>query len=246
MRIVRRHSRVACFAGAMALLVQISPALASDHDQRPVEITFTKWIVTAPPPPAPQPPFGLLEGFAGEGLVGSFVGEVLWRQASLNGHVVGLEAMYEVVDGDRSFTALIRGGQNAAGAAHFDGVILAGWRAGRARAGRVSAASRNCRGAQLRGRPREQDVLRGNHLRRAHRRELRVPQARTRAPNVGRVWLSGAEGPRAGPGLRSVLSQRTLTVPDSSARRSSCSAVDRTRSSCRQATHRSSESRNRF
>jgi hypothetical protein len=130
MRIVRRHSRVACFAGAMALLVQISPALASDHDQRPVEITFTKWIVTAPPPPAPQPPFGLLEGFAGEGLVGSFVGEVLWRQASLNGHVVGLEAMYEVVDGDRSFTALIRGGQNAAGAAHFDGVILAGWRAG--------------------------------------------------------------------------------------------------------------------
>jgi len=38
--------------------------------------------------------------------------------------------MYEVVDGDRSFTALIRGGQNAAGAAQFDGVILAGWRAG--------------------------------------------------------------------------------------------------------------------
>jgi hypothetical protein len=38
--------------------------------------------------------------------------------------------MYEVVDGDRSFTALIRGGQNAAGAARFDGVILAGWRAG--------------------------------------------------------------------------------------------------------------------
>jgi hypothetical protein len=38
--------------------------------------------------------------------------------------------MYEVVDGNRSFTALIRGGQNAAGAAHFDGVILAGWRAG--------------------------------------------------------------------------------------------------------------------
>lgn len=48
----------------------------------------------------------------------------------MNGHVIGLEAMYEVVDGDRSFTALIRGGQNAAGAAHFDGVILAGWRAG--------------------------------------------------------------------------------------------------------------------
>ena len=132
MRTVRRYSRIACLAGALALLVQISPALAADqdHDQRPVEITFTKWVVTPPPPPAPQPPFGLLEGFAGDGLVGSFVGEVLWRQASLNGHVVGLEAMYEVVDGDRSFTALIRGGQNAAGAALLEGVILAGWRSG--------------------------------------------------------------------------------------------------------------------
>lgn len=38
--------------------------------------------------------------------------------------------MYEVVDGDRSFTALIRGGQNAAGAAQFEGVILSGWRTG--------------------------------------------------------------------------------------------------------------------
>jgi hypothetical protein len=99
---------------------------------RPVDITFTKWVVPAPPPPAAQPPFSLLEGFGADGPVGSFVGEVLWRQPSLNGHVTGLEAMYEFVDldGDRSFTTLIRGGQNAAGAAHFDGVILAGWRAG--------------------------------------------------------------------------------------------------------------------
>ena len=132
MRTVRRYSRIACLAGALALLVQISSAHASDqdHDQRPVEITFTKWVVTAPPPPAPQPPFGLLLGFTGDDPVGSFVGEVLWRQASLNGHVVGLEAMYEVVDGDRSFTALIRGGSNAAGAALLEGVILAGWRTG--------------------------------------------------------------------------------------------------------------------
>ena len=132
MRISGIHTRVASFVGAVALLVQISPVLASDKDDhnRPVEITFTKWGVTAPPAPAPQPPFGLLEGFVNDGPVGSYVGEVLWRQASLNGHVVGLTAMYEVVDGDRSFTALIRGGLNAAGAAHFDGVILAGWRAG--------------------------------------------------------------------------------------------------------------------
>jgi len=131
MRTVRLYNRVACFASAVALLVQISPALASDEEpNRPVEITFTKWGVPAPPPPAPQPPFGLLDGFVNDLPVGSYVGEVLWRQASLNGHAVGLTAMYEVVDGDRSFTALIRGGQNAAGAAHFDGVILSGWRAG--------------------------------------------------------------------------------------------------------------------
>ena len=100
-----------------------------DHNSRPVEITFTKW--GAPPPAAPPTPFfGLFEGFAGDGLVGSFVAEVLWRQLSVNGHVNGLEALYEVVDGDRSFSALIRGGSNAAGAARLDGVILAGWRVG--------------------------------------------------------------------------------------------------------------------
>jgi len=132
MRTIGIHTRFAWLVGAMALLAQISPALASDrdHNNRPVEITFTKWGVTAPPPPAPQPPFGLFEGFSGDGLPGSFVAEVLWRQPSLNGHVTGLEAMYEVVDGDRSFTALIRGGQNAAGAALLEGVILAGWRTG--------------------------------------------------------------------------------------------------------------------
>ena len=131
MRTIGTHTRVASFVGAVALLVQISPALASNgHDNnRPVDITFTKW---AAPPPAvlPIPFFGLFEGFAGDGLLGSFDAEVLWRQMSVNGHVTGLEAMYEVVDGDRSFTALIRGGMNAAGAAQLDGFILAGWRAG--------------------------------------------------------------------------------------------------------------------
>ncbi len=79
---------------------------------------------------APTPLFGLFEGFAGDGILGSFIAEVLWRQVSVNGHVTGLEAMYEVVDGDRSFTALIRGGSNAAGLGLLDGVILAGWRTG--------------------------------------------------------------------------------------------------------------------
>ena len=132
MRTIAVHTRVASFVAAVVLLTQISPALAidKDDDNRPVEITFTKWGVTAPPLPAPQPPFGLFEGFSGDGLPGSFVAEVLWRQLSLNGHVNGLEAMYEVVDGDSSFTALIRGGSNAAGLGLLDGVILAGWRTG--------------------------------------------------------------------------------------------------------------------
>ena len=38
--------------------------------------------------------------------------------------------MYEVVDGDRSFTAVIRGGSNPTGLGLLDGVILAGWRTG--------------------------------------------------------------------------------------------------------------------
>jgi hypothetical protein len=132
MRTLGIHTRVAAFIGALALLMQIAPALATARDDhnRPVEVTFTKWGLAAPPLPAPQPPFGLFEGFSGDLPVGSFVSEVLWRQPSLNGHVTGLEALYEVVDGDRSFSALIRGGQNAAGAAHLDGVILAGWRTG--------------------------------------------------------------------------------------------------------------------
>ena len=63
MRIIGTHTRVASFVGAVALLVQISPALASDdnHNNRPVAISFTKW--GAPPPAVPPTPFfGLFEG----------------------------------------------------------------------------------------------------------------------------------------------------------------------------------------
>lgn len=131
MRTARTKIRVACFVGTMALLFQFAPVMAASHDDhnRPVQVRFTKW--GAPPPAVPPTPFfGLFEGFSGDGLVGSLVAEVLWRQRSVNGHVTGLEAMYEVVDGDRSFSALIRGGSNAAGAALLEGVILAGWRTG--------------------------------------------------------------------------------------------------------------------
>ena len=136
MRTNRIHTPLAGFCCAIALLLQISPALAqnqrnNDNKEGPVTITFTKWAAPAPAAP-PTPFFGLFEGFSNDGLVGSFVAELLWRQASLNGHVAGLEALYEVVDpnGDRSFSALIRGGSNAAGLGLLDGVILAGWRTG--------------------------------------------------------------------------------------------------------------------
>ncbi|MGE3511953.1 MAG: hypothetical protein AB7N65_24075 [Vicinamibacterales bacterium] len=62
---------------------------------------------------------------------------------SLRNSLTRLEAVYEVqteacvlapevcgLNGDRSFTALIRGGQDAAASGRLDGVILAGWRTG--------------------------------------------------------------------------------------------------------------------
>ena len=125
------RGRVISLVGAIVMLLPMSRAMAAnDNDNnRPVEISFTKW--GAPPPAVPPTPFfGLFEGFTADGGAGSFGAEVLWRQTSVNGHVSGLEAMYEVFDGDRSFTALIRGGSNAAGAGRLEGVILAGWRTG--------------------------------------------------------------------------------------------------------------------
>ncbi len=126
MRTIRLNSRVACFVGALALLVQISPAAAEDHrdNNRPVEVAFTKWVTTFP----------LMEGFWGGDLANKFVGEVFQRQVSVNpalNGIIRLEAIYEVENGDRSFTALIRGGtNNVTGAAQLDGVVLAGWRTG--------------------------------------------------------------------------------------------------------------------
>jgi hypothetical protein len=125
MSTIRLYSRVVCFAGA-ALLIQISPATAEDHrdHNRPVDVAFTKWVTTFP----------LMEGYWGGDLANKFVGEVLQRQVSVNpalNGIVRLEAIYEFQNGDRSFTALIRGGtNNVTGAALLDGVILAGWRTG--------------------------------------------------------------------------------------------------------------------
>jgi hypothetical protein len=126
MRTIRIHRRVASFVGAIALFLQVSPAMAQDPSNinRPVEITFTKWVTTFP----------LMEGFWGGDLANTFVGEVLQRQVSVNpalNGIIRLEAIYEIHDGNRSFTALIRGGtNNVTGAARLDGVVLAGWHTG--------------------------------------------------------------------------------------------------------------------
>ena len=141
MKINRSQIHVAAFWSAMALLL-IAPVMAErQHDRnRPVEVTFTKWVTG----PVFVPDYfgvtegrGLMEGFTGGDIPGAFVGEVLQGQASANPAlktgINKLEAIYEVHDlqGNHVFTALIRGGTNGAtGAALLDGVVLAGWRTG--------------------------------------------------------------------------------------------------------------------
>jgi hypothetical protein len=142
MKINQRHVRLAAFSIAMALLLQIAPVLAerpSDRN-RPVTITFTKWVTG----PVFVPDYfgitegrGLMAGYTGGDIPGKFVGEVLQGQPSANPAlkkaINKLEAIYEVQDlqGNHVFTALIRGGTNrAAGTALLEGVVLAGWRTG--------------------------------------------------------------------------------------------------------------------
>ena len=139
MRTNRLPTYVASVICASAMLLQISPAMAGDdRNNRPIEVTFTKWGAGGT----------LLTGVAGGAAAGVFVGEVLETQHSANPEVnpnpnadptvnrngiQRLEAIY-AVDAEnerRSFTALIRGGQNnVTGVARFDGVIHAGWRTG--------------------------------------------------------------------------------------------------------------------
>ena len=109
---------------ATALCLPTAVSAQSVKADNPLDITFTKWFTAYP----------LMTGFTGGDAPGTFVGEVLQRQVSVNpglNGIVRLEAVYEVQAGDRSFTALIRGGSNnVTGAAVLDGVILAGERTG--------------------------------------------------------------------------------------------------------------------
>jgi hypothetical protein len=142
MHINRRLIRIAAFSSAIVLLLQIAPVSADGKRDRnrPVEVTFTKWVtgpVFVPDGFGITEGRGLMEGFTGGAVPGTFVGEVLQQQRSANPALktgIGkIEAIYEVHDlqGSHVFTALIRGGTNrATGAAILDGVVLAGWRTG--------------------------------------------------------------------------------------------------------------------
>jgi len=149
---IRRHA-LTC-AAVMTLLLPMPAAIAADQGDgsngnqlgdRPITISFTKWRVNIPADLS-QPPFQF-DGVARGPVAGTFVAEVLQRQsttfAKFRNALTRLEAVYEVqteacvatpgicgLDGDRSFTALIRGGQDAAASGRLDGFILAGWRTG--------------------------------------------------------------------------------------------------------------------
>ena len=134
------HRRLAWFAGAMVVLLQMPPATAGDQidSQRPVAITYTKWVNTVPQVP-PAPNITLLEGITGGDVVGTFSGEVLRSQLGspldIGTQIQLIEAVYRVTgaNGGPSFTALIRGGRTntpTGGDALLDGFILDGWRTG--------------------------------------------------------------------------------------------------------------------
>src|SRR5580704_7685013 len=108
MKAFRAQSRVAALVIASLFLLQISQALAGgqletagdqDQDRRGVDVTFTKWITISPGYPQ-------MAGFVGDEGAGSFSGEVLVAQTTADGSITRLEAVYEIHDGDRSFTAL--------------------------------------------------------------------------------------------------------------------------------------------
>src|SRR5262245_57304513 len=135
MSTTRTRRRVASLVGAIVVLLPVSLAIAQEpgESNQPVEVTFTKWVTTFP----------LMAGYWGDDLVNEFVGEVFQRQVSQGqadncflpapncGRIIRLEAFYEIHNGDRSFTALARGGTSGdSGAAILNGTILFGWRVG--------------------------------------------------------------------------------------------------------------------
>ena len=96
-----------------------------DEDGEGPHVTFTKWIVDGGPKMA---------GFTGGDVIGTFTGEILSATTTTTSPFVNfifsLEAVYDIHAGSQSFTALIKGGENADGKAFLDGRILKGWHVG--------------------------------------------------------------------------------------------------------------------
>jgi hypothetical protein len=134
MNISRTRRRVTSLVAGIVWLLPASAAVAHPGDRnRPVDLTFTKWVTTFP----------AMAGYWNGDLGNAFVGEIIERKVSALqadncflpapncGRVIQLEALYEFHDGDTLFTALIRGGTSGdTGAAILDGTILFGWRVG--------------------------------------------------------------------------------------------------------------------
>jgi hypothetical protein len=142
MQTTRIATRFASFLSLVLLTIQTSPIAAAgpqeqSENYQSFEVTFTKWITGVTPPPAPPFPPGdpgqtiiLMSGFTGGDAPGTFAGEVLYRKVSNDLSIAQLWPIYKVSAGNRSFTALIQGGSNAAGLGLLEGVIMDGWRTG--------------------------------------------------------------------------------------------------------------------
>jgi hypothetical protein len=120
-------------SGVFAASVRANPVADSRENERTVNLTFTKWITISPGGP-------IMEGFVGGDVVGKFAGQVLFNQttnlvaklgSSASGDINALEAVYEVVAGDQSIRALVKGGYDIpTNKARLDGVVLGGWLTG--------------------------------------------------------------------------------------------------------------------
>ena len=182
MSIIRRHNRLAA-ASAIAVLFVIPPVIAGPQSDKnkSVEIAFTKWVTTSPP----------WQGSPNGDANVAFVGHIFERLVSADGHLVRLEAMYEVQDGDRSFTALLTGASSATGLGLLDGVILkrlAHWRQGAC--GVSGGQPALTHGIGLRGGTSRQNVFRGNDFRRARSIDDRQQAARISVAVSRGCWVA--------------------------------------------------------
>jgi hypothetical protein len=114
---------------------QFPPTLTASEECPPRNVTFTKWFTADG--------FPWMTGVAGGAIgEGTFSGEVIAindygnncanpTPGCLTFPVSLLEAIYDIHAGERSFTALIRGGaSDRTGQGTLNGAIIDGWKAG--------------------------------------------------------------------------------------------------------------------